>query len=81
MNSSNWNRWKEAADNEFKSLKVNETWDVVEMAKDKSIVTCRWVFKVRRKAYGSIDRYKARLVAQGYSQEHGQDYNDTYMPL
>ena len=78
MNSSKWSHWKEATDNEYKSLKVNKTWDLVKMPKDKNIVTCKWVFKVKRKADGSIDRYKARLVAQGYSQEPGQDYDDTY---
>ena len=51
------------------------------MPKDKNIVTCKWVFKVKRKADGSIDRYKAQLVAQGYSQEPGQDYDDTYAPV
>ena len=81
MNSSKWSHWKEATDNECKSLKVNKTWDLVKMPKDKNIVTCKWVFKVKRKADGSIDRYKARLVAQGYSQEPGQDYDDTYAPV
>eukprot|EP00794_Sanderia_malayensis_P004478 gene4478-biopygen3645 len=80
MNSSKWNHWKEATDSEYRSMKVNKMWDLVKMLKDKNIVSCKWVFKKRR-ADGSTDRYKARLVTQGYSQEPGQDYDDTYAPV
>ena len=60
--------WKQATDSEFASLQSNETWDLVPMPKDKNIVGCHWVFKVKRNSDGSLDRFKARLVAQGFTQ-------------
>ena len=81
MNSSKCNHWKEATDNEYKSLKVNKTWDLVKMPKDKNIATCKWTFKVKRKADGSIDRYRARLVAQGYSHRNLDKITTSPVPL
>ena len=74
-------QWKEAADSEYDSLIKNHTWDLVEPPEGKNIVGCKWVFKLKHNADGSIDRYKARLVAQGYSQEPGQDYDEIYAPV
>jgi len=71
-------KWKEAIMEEMKALIGNHTWDIVESPKDKKIVGCKWVFTIKYKSYGSIDRYKARLVAQGYNQEKGIDYDETY---
>ena len=74
-------QWKEAADSEYDSLIKNHTWDLVEPPEGKNIVGCKWVFKLKHNADGSIDRYKARLVTQGYSQEPGQDYDEIYAPV
>ena len=75
------NEWKVATDAEYASLIKNKTWDLVPLPKEKNVISCKWVFKVKRKANGSVDRYKARLVAQGFSQEEGEDYDDTFAPV
>eukprot|EP00794_Sanderia_malayensis_P011569 gene11569-biopygen9240 len=67
-------QWKEASDAEFQSLMSNETWELVPPPSNKNIVGNRWVFKVKRNTDGSIDRFKARLVAQGHLQSAGTHY-------
>lgn len=66
---------------ELDSLKKNDVWELVNRPKHQNIVTCRWVFRIKRKPDGTIDRYKARLVARGFSQKSGIDYNETYAPV
>ena len=73
--------WRQAKDSEFASLESNKTWDLVPMPKDKNVIGCRWVFKVKRNSDGTLERYKARLVAQGYTQEHGVDYEEVFAPV
>ena len=73
--------WKKAAESEYQSLISNQTWDLVPLPQGKTVVGCRWIFKVKRKADGEIDRFKARLVAQGFSQEHGVNYQEVYAPV
>ena len=59
----------------------NKTWDLVPLSKGKNVVGSEWVFKVKRKADGSVDRLKSRLVAQGYSQAEGIDYEEVFSPV
>ena len=77
----NSEHWKQATNSEYESLLKNDTWDLVEIPKNKNIVGCKWVFKIKRKGDGSIDRFKARLVAQGYTQEYGLDYQEIFSPV
>ena len=77
--SSNWqalsdDRWRVA-------LLRNSTWTLVPPPSGRNIVGSRWVFKLKHKADGSVDKYKARLVAQGFTQRYGLDYLDTYSPV
>lgn len=60
--------WCKAMDAEFEALIWNKTWHLVPAPKGKNIIGCKWVYKIKRKADGSIDRYKARLVSKGYKQ-------------
>lgn len=74
-------KWFEAMEKEIKSLSENEVWDLVDLPEGRSPVGSKWVFKVKTGADGSIERYKARLVAQGYSQKFGTDYDETFCPV
>ena len=81
LNSKHSDQWKEAMDSEYSSSLKNETWELVPPPEGKNIVGSRWILKVKRNADGSLDRYKARLVAQGYSQTKGVDYDEVFSPV
>jgi hypothetical protein len=68
-------------DEEFAALMKNKTWRLVPPHSGKNIIDCRWIYKVKRKSDGSIDRYKARVVAKGFKQRYGIDYEDTFSPV
>lgn len=66
---------------EYSSLLQNETWELVPPPEDTNIVGSRWMLKVKRDENGSIDLFEARLVAQGYSQTKGVDYDEVFSPV
>ena len=66
---------------EYDSLIDNNTWNIVPRPRDKTVIGNRWVFKVKRCADGSLERFKARLVAQGYTQSQGVDYQEVFAPV
>lgn len=68
-------------DEEIDSLFKNKTWDLLELPKGRSVVRCKWVFKLKRNVDGSVERYKARLVAKGHSQLEGIDFHDIFSPI
>jgi hypothetical protein len=74
-------RWKLAVDSEMNALKKNETWHLVPRKPGTNIIDYKWVYKVKRKVDGSIDRYNAQLVAKGFKQRYGIDYEDTFSPM
>ena len=63
---------------EIIALMKNSTWDLVPKPNDVDVITCKWVYKLKKAADGSIARHKARLVARGFSQQYGLDYEDTF---
>lgn len=74
--------WTIAMNEEIESLHKNQTWELVKPPKGKKIVGCKWVFKRKEGISGEEDaRYKARLVAMGYSQKEGVDYNEVFSPV
>lgn len=73
--------WKEAMDDEFNSLIENQTWDLVDLQKNRNVIDNKWVYKIKEKPSGEIERYKARLVVRGFTQEHGVDYSQTFSPV
>ena len=68
-------------DDEFKALTDQKTWVLVPKPHGRHPVGCKWVYKIKHNADGSISRYKARLVAKGYNQEYGLDYSETFSPV
>ena len=75
--------WKKAIDEELNSLKSNNTWSKpTEVPRNqRQIINSKFIFKIKRSPEGKVDRYKARLVAQGFTQIKGINYEDTYSPV
>nr|GEZ21422.1 putative ribonuclease H-like domain-containing protein [Tanacetum cinerariifolium] len=71
-------KWKKAMDDEMKALKKNKTWDQCALPQGKKPVGCRWIFIVKYKPDGAVERYKARLVAKGHTQTYGIGYSETF---
>jgi hypothetical protein len=70
--------WRDAMDEEYKALEENLTWHLVPRKEVKNVIDSKWVYKIKKKADGSVDRYKARLIAKGFKQRYGIDYEDTF---
>ena len=81
LKSPESSQWKRAADEEIASLKENDTWDLVELPEGKRVVGCKWVFKTKHDKNGQVERFKARLVARGFAQTYGIDYEETFSPV
>ena len=74
-------RWKEAMKCKYSSLIKNGMWELVPTPEGKNFVGSPWVLKVKHNEEGSMDRFEARLVAQGYSQVEGVDYKEVFSPV
>ena len=73
--------WCDAMEAEIASLRQHDVWDLMELPQGRKPIGSKWVFKIKRNDDGSIERYKARLVAQGYTQREGLDYEETFSPV
>jgi hypothetical protein len=71
-------KWDNAMDEEMAALDANATWELVALPKDKKAIGCKWVYKVKHNANGSMSRYKVKLVTKGYAQTYGINYEETY---
>ena len=78
--SSNSN-WQKAMKDELNTLDKTHTWDMVDLSYEKMIVECKWVYKIKTQADSTVERYKARLVAYGFTQEYMSDYEETFAPI
>ena len=76
-----WPQWLSAMEEEMRRIDELGTWELVLMPSESNVVGCKWVYKVKRDQKGDVSRYKARLVAQGFTQVPGVDYVDTFAPV
>ena len=69
----------EAMTEEYQLIMKNDVWDIVPKPENKSVVSLKWIYKIKHAADGSIEKYKARFVARGFSQKEGIDYEQTFI--
>jgi hypothetical protein len=72
---------KEAMLEEMRALEKNRTWELMDLPQGKQPVGCKWVFTIKHTPEGKVERYKVRLVAKGYTQTYGIDYDETFAPV
>ena len=68
-------------DDELKALEQNHTWELVDLPNGKNVMGCKWIYNIKTHFDRSIDRYKAHLVAKGFTQEYEIDYEETFAPV
>ena len=66
---------------ELTELGKTQTWELTPLPDGKNLIGCKWVYKVKTQSGGSLERYKARLVAQSFSQKYEIDYEQTFAPV
>jgi hypothetical protein len=74
-------KWKESVEDEYKSLLENETWELTDLPPGKRAITTKWVFRHKYGPDGELVRHKTRLVAKGFQQKKGVDYDEVFAPV
>ena len=74
-------QWKAAMDAEIQSLSQHKTWELVDLPSGKKMIGSRWLFKVKLNADGSINKFTAHLVAQGFTKQFRVDFNEMFAPV
>jgi hypothetical protein len=70
--------WADAMTEEYQSIIKNDVWEIVPRPNKKDVLSSRWIFKIKHVADGSIEKYKARFLARGFSKKQGIDYEETF---
>lgn len=81
MKRSDKNEWQKAMNDELNSIAENKTWNLVDLPAGRTAIGAKWVFKKKFDNSGNVTRYKARLVAQGFNQKFGTDYDEVFAPV
>ena len=73
--------WAQAMDEEIECIEKNQTWELVDVPKDKDVISVKWIYKTKQDADGNVQKHKARMVARGFTQQPGIDFNETFAPI
>ena len=73
--------WRRAMLDEMKAIEENETWELIDSPPGRRSIGLKWVYKVKRDECSAIVKYKARLVAQGFVQHEGIDFEEVFAPV
>ncbi|GJY77788.1 ribonuclease H-like domain-containing protein [Tanacetum coccineum] len=79
--ASKYPHWTDAMNQEMNALLRNGTWEMVELPEGRKAIGSKWIYKIKFRSSGEMDRYKARLVAQGFGLKEGIDYEETFSPV
>ena len=81
MNDPDSEKWLEAMKSKMDAMYANQVWTLVDQPESVRLIGCKWVFKKKIDMDGNVQTYKSRLVAKGYSQVPGRDFDETFAPV
>ena len=74
-------KWQDAMKSEIESMKENQVWNLIDPPDGVRTIECKWIYKKKKDMDGNVHIYKAQLVAKGFQQVWGVDYDETFSPV